>query len=438
MKIKLKNAWLVTPAKENFTVSHTDLYIEDGVIQAEPLAQPDREIDLKDKIVMPAFTNAHHHIYSTLSKGIPCQVPFRNFMGNLKQLWWTLDRSLLKEDMLLSTAISAEESIKQGVTTVCDHHIGAYTENALSDIASVFEKYKLSGSLAFEISDRNGAEFFQRSLQENIRFAQKQQGSDISGMIGLHASFTLSQKSMAKIAEKTQNLPIHVHVAEGEIDVQKTQQNFQKGIIQRLNDFGLLRKNSLLIHCSNLAPRELESLQNKPVYLVQALDSNLNNGLNVGNIHLFQKKGLNFTVGTDGMHSSALKAMKNSTIFTKFQNHTPDIGYPEINSLLWNNYQLKQDLGLQLGIKDGEKADLVVLDYSPPTPMNSGNFLGHFIFGITEARCQYVIKNNDILLDDYQLTIDPMADMKARSQQISQKLFQRFENNKNLNFVEVL
>jgi hypothetical protein len=42
------------------------------------------------------------------------------------------------------------------------------------------------------------------------------------------------------------------------------------------------------------------------------------------------------------------------------------------------------------------------------------------------------------LLDDYQLTIDPMADMKARSQQISQKLFQRFENNKNLNFVEVL
>ncbi|MDY6915909.1 MAG: amidohydrolase family protein [Candidatus Cloacimonadota bacterium] len=438
MNIVLKNGYLIIPRSEKFIVKKQDIHIKDGIIQGKTLSKVDRIIDVQNRIVMPAFTNAHHHIYSTLSKGIPCQVPFRNFMGNLKQLWWTLDRSLQKDDMILSTVISAEESIKQGVTTICDHHISAYTENALSHMAEVFEKYSLSGSLAFEISDRNGEEFFQKSLQENIRFAQKQKDKEISGMIGLHASFTLSQRSLAHISEKTYNIPIHIHVAEGIIDVQKTQKAFQKGIVERLEDFQLLRKNSLLIHASNLEDKDLLLLQNKPVYLVQAIDSNLNNGLNIGNIHNFLKKDLKFTVGTDGMHSNVLKAMKNSMIFTKYQNRTPDIGYEEMQAMLWNNYKLKQDFGLPLGINASERADLAVFDYSPPTPIDNENFMGHFIFGITEANCQYVIKNDNILLDDYKLIINPYEEYKKSAVDISRKIFKRFEKNKNLSFKETL
>ncbi|MFO7895887.1 MAG: amidohydrolase family protein [Candidatus Cloacimonadales bacterium] len=431
MNYLIQGGYVVLPKDDTTIVSQQDIYVKDGIIHYEkPFDLADKTIDATNKIIMPALTNAHHHIYSTLSKGVPCEVPFKDFMGNLKNLWWTLDHSLQKEDMILSTAIAMQDAISQGVTTIFDHHISGYTENALSDMAEVFAAYKMSGTLAFELSDRNGTEFFQKSLAENIRFATAQKGKDIQGMIGLHASFTLSEDSLQQIADKTADFPIHVHVAEGEIDGLQCQEKYGMGLIERFDKFALLRDNSLLIHCSNLTPQDLEILKKRNIFIAQAVDSNLNNGLNVGNISEFVAADLKTTVGTDGMHSSPLKAMKNSMIFTKYLNKNCDLGYPEMNALFLNNFKIKQALGLPLGLSQGEKADLAIFDYQPATPFDTDQFLGHLIFGISESRCQYVLKADELLLDDYHLTKDLYQDYFARATEISQAMFRRFESNK--------
>ncbi|HPR17858.1 MAG TPA: amidohydrolase family protein [Candidatus Cloacimonadota bacterium] len=433
MNLEIIGAWIVIPTDDRILVKKKNLYISEGKIHfSKPFKKADRSIDATNKIIFPGLVNAHHHIYSTLSKGVPCEVPFRDFAGNLKQLWWTLDHSLNKEDMILSTAIACEDSIRYGVTTIFDHHISGYTENALSDMAAVFAEYNISGTLAFELSDRNGAEFFHKSLQENIRFAQAQKGKSVQGMIGLHASFTLSNESLHQIAETTADFPIHVHVAEGEIDGIQCREKYGKGLIERFDSFGLLRNNSLLIHCSNLTENDIEILKKRNVFIVQAVDSNLNNALNIGNISHFISEGIKTTVGTDGMHSSAMKAYKNAMIFTKFLNRTPDIGYPEMQALFLNSFKLKRAFGLQLGINEGETADLAIFDYEPMTPFNAEQFPGHFIFGITESRCRYVIKCNEILLDDYHVTKHFHEDLFERSWEISRQMFERFEENKKL------
>lgn len=431
MNIEIKNGYVVIPKVDSIEVEKKNIYIQDGkIFYQKPFKKTDRVINIENKIIFPGLTNAHHHIYSTLSKGVPCEVPFGDFMGNLKNLWWTLDHSLNKEDMILSTAIAMKDSISQGVTTVFDHHISGYTENSLSDMADVFDAYGISGTLAFELSDRNGKEFFKKSLQENIRFAKSQKGKSVQGMIGLHASFTLSDESLKIISETTENFPVHVHVAEGEIDGIQCQEKYGKGLIERFDDFGLVRDNSLYIHCSNLTKKDLEILKNRKIFIAQAVDSNMNNGLNIGNISKFISEGIKTTVGTDGMHSSPFKAMKNSMIFTKYLNKNCDLGYGEMNSLFLNNFKLKQAFGLPLGIEEGQAADLAIFDYQPATPFNSDQFLGHFIFGITESRCQYVIKNDEILLDNYQLTKDLYKDLFERSEEISKAMFNRFEKNK--------
>ena len=433
MNFEIIGAFIVTPTNDSFIVEKKPLYIENGNISfTKHFDKADKVIDATNKVIMPAFVNAHHHIYSTLSKGVPCEVPFKDFDGNLRQLWWVLDHSLMQEDMVLSTALAAEDSIKFGVTTIFDHHISAYTDHSLSHMADVFDAYDISGTIAFELSDRNGEEFFQKSLDENIRFAKEQKGKSVQGMIGLHASFTLSDESLKKIADTTEDFPIHVHVAEGEMDGDLCASEHELSLIQRFEKFGLLRNNSLIIHGSNLTENDRKILASKNIFLAQAVDSNLNNALNVGNISQFIQDGIQTTSGTDGMTSNMLKAFKNSMIFTKYLNKTPDIGYPEMNALLSNNYKLKQAFGLPLGIVEGEAADIAILDYEPATPFNTEQFLGHFIFGITEARCQYVIKNDRILLDNYQLTMNPYADLKQRAWDISSEMFQRFNTNKPL------
>jgi len=433
MNIEILGAFIVHPQDETTVVEKKNVYIKDGIIHyKKPFEKADKTIDTKGKILFPGLVNAHHHIYSTLSKGVPCDVPFNNFMGNLKNLWWTLDHSLNKEDMILSTAIACKDSIKHGVTTVFDHHISGYTENSLSDMAEVFDAYGVSGTLAFEISDRNGEEFFQKSLDENIRFAKDQKGKSVQGMIGLHASFTLSDTSLQKIADASEDFPVHVHVAEGEIDGVQCQEKYGKGLIERFDDFGLVRKNSLYIHCSNLTEKDLDILKKRDIFIAQAVDSNMNNGLNIGNISDFISEGIKTTVGTDGMHPSTMKAFKNSMIFTKYLNKNCDLGYPEMNALFLNNFKLKKAFGLPLGIIEGEAADIAIFDYEPTTLFNSEQFLGHFIFGITESVCQYVIKKDEVLLDNYHVTKDLYGDLFERSWEISENMFKRFEDNKGL------
>ena len=431
MNIEILGAFIIIPKEETVLVEKKNIYIKDGkVFYKKPFEKVDRIIDTTNKIIFPGLTNAHHHIYSTLSKGIPCDVPFGNFLGNLKNLWWTLDHSLNKGDMILSTAIAMKDSISHGVTTVFDHHISGYTENALSDMAEVFDAYGISGTLAFEISDRNGKEFFERSLAENVRFAKAQKGKSVQGMIGLHASFTLSDESLKKIANATEDFPVHVHVAEGEIDGIRCMESYGKGLIERFDSFGLVRKNSLYIHCSNLTGKDLEILKKRNIFVAQAVDSNMNNGLNIGNISKFISEGIKTTVGTDGMHPSTMKALKNSMVFTKYLNKNCDLGYPEMNALFLNNFKLKKAFGLPLGIEEGEPADIAIFDYEPATSFNTEQFLSHFIFGITESRCQYVIKNDEILLDDYHVTKDLYSDFFERSEEISKAMFERFKSNK--------
>ena len=431
MNYEIQNGYVILPKNAQIIIEKKNVYIVNGKITFQKKNQTaDRVIDATNKIILPALTNAHHHIYSTLAKGVPCDVPFQNFLGNLKNLWWTLDHSLNKDDMILSTAIAMKNAIENGVTTIFDHHISGYTQNALSDIAEVFDNYGVSGTVAFEISDRNGELFFEESLLENIRFAKLQKGKKIQGMIGLHASFTLSDKSLQKIADTTEDFPIHVHIAEDEFDAIQCQKKYGKSLIERFDNFGLLRKNSLLIHCSNLTKNDLIILQNRDVFIVQAVDSNMNNGLNIGNISQFISSKIKTTVGTDGMHSSTMKALKNSMIFTKYLNKNCDIGYPEMEALFLNNYKLKNAFGLEIGIFEGEIADIAIFDYEPTTPFNTEQFLGHLIFGVSESRCQYVIKNNEILLDNYQITKNIYEDYFANATEISKKMFARFAKNK--------
>jgi cytosine/adenosine deaminase-related metal-dependent hydrolase len=430
MNLEIKGAYIVQPIQGQFKVAKKDVFVQNGKIYyAKPFAKADRTINAENKVIMPAFVNAHHHIYSCLSKGIPAEVPFRDFLGTLAQLWWKLDRSLKLDDMILSTALTMEDCLKNGVTTVFDHHIAlGDIENSLSAMADVFEHYGVSGTLAFELSDRNGKEIFSKTLAETVRFLKESETRDVKGMVGLHASFTLEEDSLQEISRKTGDAPIHAHVAEGELDETECQRKYGKTIIERLIQHKLLRKNSLLVHGSNINEKEIGLLKNYDIFMAQAVDSNMNNALHVANVHQLSQNNIPVTIGTDGMTSNILKSMKNSYLMVKYYNQNPDIGFPEMQEFLLNNYELKERFGFPIGLDEEKMADFVILDYEPATPFDENRFLGHFIFGITEARVQYVIKKDAVLLDNFHVNVDDKyADLKKRSWEISQELFKRFQ-----------
>ena len=87
-------------------------------------AYPDAEfIDAKGGVIMPAFINTHEHIYSSFARGLAINgYNPTGLLSILEGMWWTLDRNLTLNDTYLSAMATYIDSIKNGVTTVFDHH----------------------------------------------------------------------------------------------------------------------------------------------------------------------------------------------------------------------------------------------------------------------------------------------------------------------------
>jgi cytosine/adenosine deaminase-related metal-dependent hydrolase len=83
------------------------------------------------------------------------------------------------------------------------------------------EKTGLQAVLCYEVTDRDGLEKAQAGILENVRFSAESfdrlAGGRVSGTFGLHASLTLSDKTLIACREAVpQRTGFHIHVAEHE------------------------------------------------------------------------------------------------------------------------------------------------------------------------------------------------------------------------------
>jgi len=422
MAIYLKNAtfidWQTLKFKNsNIKVNHG---INNGFefINEIPLNLNDEIIDCTGKYVTKSFVCGHHHIYSALARGMgaPKKNP-ENFYEILKYVWWTLDKCLDKEMIEASALSTAIACAKSGTTFVIDHHASPYAvEGSLEIIAKAFEKVGISHLLCYEISDRDGLEIANKGLAETENYLKNNQG-----LVGLHASFTVSNETLKKAVKLSEkyNSGIHIHVAEDKYDQKHCITNYKTNVIERLNNFGVLNSSKTILgHCLHLSENEKQIIKASKVWVVQNSESNLNN-----NVGYFDSRGLgnNIMLGTDGMHSDMLRSAKSAFYVGQgFDN----IDYSGIYNRFRNAHKY---LKLNNFSGDGDN-NLVILDYDSPTEFNQNNFLGHFIFGIEAKHVQHVISNGKLIVKDRNITTVNEEDILTFSRKESIKLWEKMRN----------
>ncbi len=155
---------------------------------------------------MPGLVNAHTHLYSSLARGLTADIaPSSNFVETLEHLWWRLDRALTEDDVRASAAVGAIDLIRNGTTTIVDHHASQTAiAGSLSVVGEALADVGLRANLCFEVSDRNGARARDAGLSENERFATeaagRPDGAMLTASVGLHASMTLSDEALERAA----------------------------------------------------------------------------------------------------------------------------------------------------------------------------------------------------------------------------------------------
>ena len=403
---------------------------EEAVLRTKyPQAQ---RIDAKGGVIMPAFINAHTHIYSALARGLSIvgNDP-TNFYEVLDGTWWAIDRKLMMDGTRASADALYIDCIKQGVTTVFDHH-ASYGEipGSLHTIAQSALKFGIRSCLCYEVSDRDGEEKCLQAIQENADFIQEcadAKNPMLAAMFGGHALFTLSDKTFDRMtAANNGRTGYHIHVSEGMNDVYDSLQNYGRRPVQRLQDHGILGEKTILGHCIHVNSAEMDIIRETGTMVVNNPESNMGNAIGICPVRQLDKRGILLGMGTDAYTNDMLESLKVALCSQRSQNCLPNVGWCEVTDMLFkNNAKIGEKyFPVQLGVlKAGAAADIIVMDYKPFTPFSDENIDGHMIFGMTGRQCQTTIANGRLLMLDRELVgIDEEAE-NAHILEASKKLW---------------
>lgn len=392
-------------------------------------------VDAKGKVIMPGIINNHHHIYSAFARGMDNkEAPSNNFVEILERLWWKMDKKLTLEDTKYSAYTTYIDCIKNGVTTVFDHHASPYSiTDSLFTIGDVAKELGMRTTLCYEVSDRDGVDITNEGIYENVNFikyANKDDSDMIKGLFGLHASFTLSNKTLEKCAKEMEglNTGYHVHAAEGIADLHDTLKVSGKRVIERLNDYNILGDKTLAVHCIHINDNEMGLLKSTNTNVINNPESNMGNAVGCSPVLEMLNKGVTVGMGTDGYTSDMFESMKVFPIIQRHNRCHPSVAFNETFKLLFENNKIIADkyFNREVGVlKEGAYADIIVLDYNPITPMNANNLHGHMLFGFTGRSVITTIINGKIIMKDREMLNIDEEKIFRKSRELAQKLWEK-------------
>jgi putative selenium metabolism protein SsnA len=388
--------------------------------------------DCSGCLIIPGNVCAHTHLYSALARGMPFHLePPANFLQILQRVWWRLDRALDAESIRASALVGGMEALLCGTTALVDHHASPNAiDGSLDVIADALQELGLRSVLCYEVTDRDGPDRARAGIEENRRFAS---GSTVRpmarSMIGAHASFTLSDETLAAcaaLAEETR-AGIHIHVAEDGADQGDSESRFAMPVVERLAKAGALNERALLAHCVHVHPSEIELISDSGATVAHSARSNMNNGVGRAPVEAFSAARV--ALGTDGIGADMFDESRSA--YWRTREESLDQGPSLTMERLGTGARFAgQAFGEPLlgRIEPGAPADLSVLDYSAPTPLEDGTIAGHWFFGLSSRHVRDVMVAGELVVADRRLTGLDQDKVAAEASAAAGRMWRRLED----------
>jgi cytosine/adenosine deaminase-related metal-dependent hydrolase len=222
-------------------------------------------------------------------------------------------------------------------------------------------------------------------------------------MIGAHASFTLSDETLAACvdAARAHRVGVHVHAAEDLADELDAVALHGVRVAARLARSGALDERTLLAHGVHLDDEEIELVREAGASFAHNARSNMNNGIGRARVDAL---GARVALGTDGIGSDMFEESR--TAFFRLHDDGAAAGPDWALTRLAEGARFagRAFAAPRLGaLEPGAPADLVVLDYAAPAPLRESSFAGHWIFGLSSRWVRDVMVAGEWVVRDRRL-----------------------------------
>ena len=387
-----------------------------------------QEIDAKGALLLPSLVIGHAHLYGAYLRAFrPKSFQPLTFREHLQQFFWELDGKLDLDASYHSAKAMALDHIRSGVTTIFDHHAsGGAIRGTLEQLRRGWvEESGLRGVFCFETSDRFDVD---ACIEENVSFHNAHKADGWScGMFGMHASMTLSERTLRKVRERICDIPLHVHVAESLEDQEECIALYGKRIVERFLDNGIVTPGSIFAHCVNINGREAFLMAENGITAALNATSNINCGHGVADYRALRRFGVATTIGNDSLGTNIASDYR-IFVFTQHlrSKNVWNVNPRDLLCCIRNGYeQASRMLGVPLGrIEPGYAADMLTVDYNPYTPMDESSIWDHvFDALLAQFRPRNVWCAGVQKLKDYSVTLDEEK-ICAESRSCAQRIWQ--------------
>lgn len=378
-ELTITNA-LILPMVEKRIIVKGYVRIEDGRLAEMGEGSPTEKINREDIIdgagcvLMPGLVNAHTHLYQVLLRAIWEDLPLLPW---LKRIYGAA-RVLRPSRFYAGSLLACAESIKGGVTTLCEHNfLNPHPECAFETIRAIQDS-GLRSVFARTITDTGDIvpDCVKESPDQAFDHIEKilaanKKNEKISFMTGPNTPPLNTTPGLLREIRRfadQKSIGISAHVAESKAVVEFTRREHRRdGVIRFLQEYGIPGPSSIFAHCVDITKEEIAILKETHTSVSHNPVSNMMLGDGVAPVVEMLHQGVNVALGTDGAasnHSQDLfETMKVSSLLQKV--HHQDAGIIDPYAVLcMATVGGAEALGLSSvcgTIEVGKRADLILV-----------------------------------------------------------------------------
>ncbi len=200
-------------------------------------------------------------------------------------------------------------------------------------------------------------------------------------------------------------------------------------VVERLTRRGILGPKTIAAHCVHVNAHELGLLRETGTRVVHNPRSNMNNAVGAADVPAMLAQGIEVGLGNDGFSNNMFSEIKTAFLLHKHAQADPRVlGADQTLEMATRNNARTAGLFFPEPLAEltpGASADIIFLDYDPPTPLTVGNLPWHLVFGMDGAQVSTTIVAGKILMHNRQLqTLDEQR-IAARARELAVQLWER-------------
>ena len=395
-------------------------------------------IDGRDRLVMPGLVNAHLHSSEQFFKGRYERMPLEIWLLYAYPL--LMGGQIPQRLLYLRSMLVAIESLKSGVTTICDCFFDPPL-HALDRLGTVFSAYEAAGIRANVTSSvinipvldtlPYARSVLPQDLQDLLAGAQMITASAYAdyckaafaafdgraGRLRYMISPSAPQRCTVDLLETCSALaldhgvPFHTHVLETKTQAVTGPEVFGTTLIRYMHDLGLLNRNVTIAHSVWVDDDQMALMGEAGCSVVHNAISNQKLGAGIAPIRRLIDSGVTVALGTDGassndtlrifdvMRVAALIHSATGPDYSQWLTATDILRAATIGGA--RSAMLERDTG---SLEVGKKADLIVLrtDTLAFTPLN--DVRKQLVYCENGSSLELAMVNGEIVMRDGRLT----------------------------------